>query len=272
MDGKSQSQPRIEILRRGKWLHLRSPAHFEWTRVELPITNLAPTLDGLRILHLTDTHLKFHWWPAYDDLIERVRANPPDLILFTGDFVEHKWKQKRTLPILQRLIDGLTARLGAWGILGNHDGDLLLPHLVTFKLHLINRARTIVEANGDAIELIGIPGVNRLDLDEEFLNVLPPRDPRRLRIVLQHYPDQILRTKDLQADVVLAGHTHGGQICLPGGLPIMTHDSLPRQYCKGVHRFGESWLVVSRGMGFASIPVRLFCPPQAIEIVLTKTS
>jgi predicted MPP superfamily phosphohydrolase len=266
--GASNSEPRIEIIRPGRWLYLNSPDGFERVRVELPIANLSSRLNGLRILHLTDLHLRPHWWPAYDELHQITRDNPPDLILCTGDFVEHTWKRRRTLPVLQRFIDGLTSRLGVWGILGNHDGDFLMPLLVNFRLHILNRARTLIEANGDAIELIGVPGVHRLDLDDEFLRSLPPRDPGRLRIVMQHYPDQIRRTQNLDADLVLAGHTHGGQICLPGGRPIITHDSLPKGFASGVHRFGKSWMIVGRGLGFATLKVRAFCAPQVVEVVL----
>jgi len=67
---------------------------------------------------------------------------------------------------------------------------------------------------------------------------------------------------------VLAGHTHGGQICLPGGWPIITHDTLPRRYAQGVHRWKDSWLIVSRGIGFSSIPLRTWCSGQVMEIVL----
>jgi predicted MPP superfamily phosphohydrolase len=144
----------------------------------------------------------------------------------------------------------------------------MLPHLIQMPVHMLNRGRTIIEANGDAIDLIGLPGVHRWDLDDEFLHSIPPREPGRLRVIMQHYPDQIRRTTSLDPDIVLAGHTHGGQCCLPGGIPIIKHDSLPRMYIRGVHRFDNAWMVVGRGFGFSSLPVRAFCPPQAMELVL----
>jgi predicted MPP superfamily phosphohydrolase len=265
-----QSEPRTEILRGGRWLYLISPAGFERTRVHLPIRDLSPKLQNLRILHLTDLHLTRQWFAAYDDLHAILRDDPPDLILCTGDWVEHKWQQHHALPTLEQFVGGLHARLGVWGILGNHDGDLLLPHLVNMPVQIPNRGRTIVEANDDAIELIGMPGVHRWDLDDEFLQSLPAREPGRLRIVMQHYPDQIRRTQELKPDIVLAGHTHGGQCCLPGGFPIIKHDSLPRLYTSGVHRFGETWLVVGRGLGFSSLAIRAWCPPQVVELVLVS--
>jgi len=251
-------------------LHLITPAGFERTRVHLPVPGLADRFAGFRILHLTDLHLTHWWFEAYEDLHAILRDAPPDLILCTGDFVEHKWQQHHALPTLEGFLEGLRSRLGIFGILGNHDGDLLLPHLIGLPVQIINGGRAIIEANGGAIDLIGVPGVNRQDLDSEFLHSIPPRTPGQLRIVLQHYPDQVRVTRCLEPDIVLAGHTHGGQVALPGGIPIIKHDSLPRRYTSGVHRFDNTWLVVGRGLGFSTLPVRAFCPPQVMEIVLTR--
>ena len=89
------------------------------------------------------------------------------------------------------------------------------------------------------------------------------------RIVLAHYPDLITSSAAMRPDLYLAGHTHGGQICLPGGRAILTHDHLPRHLCKGAHELGDgTCLVVNRGLGFATIPLRMFCPAEVIEIVL----
>jgi hypothetical protein len=72
-----------------------------------------------------------------------------------------------------------------------------------------------------------------------------------------------------KADVVFTGHTHGGQVCLPGGWPPITHDLLTRRFSSGLHRFeGNFWLSVSRGCGFSKYPIRLFCPAEVIELLL----
>jgi uncharacterized protein len=85
---------------------------------------------------------------------------------------------------------------------------------------------------------------------------------------LSHYPDIVRETRFLNPDLFLAGHTHGGQICLPGKIPIFKHDSLPRPICSGIHRAFDSWLVVNRGFGFSWLAVRMFCPAEVIEIRL----
>ena len=123
---------------------------------------------------------------------------------------------------------------------------------------------------GGKIELIGLPGKRRNELSSRFINALPEAQPGIPRIVLSHFPDHLKRTEGLQADLFLAGHTHGGQICLPRGATLMWHDSLPRRFARGAHRVGKTWLVVSRGLGWTGFPVRTWCPPEVVEIRLIE--
>lgn len=114
---------------RGAWLQLFPPTLFEWNHVRIPIPGLPRGLEGLRILHLTDLHVRPRWRKAYDDLLSRIGENTPDLLLVTGDFVDHKHDHSNALPTLYRLLDGFCARLGCYGILGNHDTETLGPEL-----------------------------------------------------------------------------------------------------------------------------------------------
>jgi hypothetical protein len=245
---------------------------FEWNRLRLPIRSLPPGLDQLRLLHLSDLHFNHAWHPAYDRLIERVQNDPPDLILFTGDFVESKVDYRPAWPKVQRLISSLRARLGMFSITGNHDGDFLALQLGSLGVRVCTTEALRLDFEGSAIELIGLAGEDRHDLRDSFVQAIPPKQPAVPRIVMTHFPDLLRRIGTLRADLVLAGHTHGGQVCLPGGIPIIRHDTLPPRYARGVHRVGENdetWLMVSRGMGFSNYPIRLFCPAEVVEITLT---
>ncbi len=260
--------PHISRDRRGPWFTFRGPHGFEFTSIRLPIPDLAPALAGLRILHLSDLHIRSYWSPAYDELIRRLESAPPDLILFTGDFIDDKLDHRPALPHLRRLFPRLQSRLGTWAILGNHDPAVSIPSIDDAGLHLIDGGRAVLSAQSAQIELIGLPGLARHDLDDAFIARQPPKSPDTLRIVLSHYPDHIRRVKPLQPDLFLAGHTHGGQICLPGGRALLTHDRLAKNLCKGVHRIENTWFIVSRGMGFAGIPVRICCPAEVAEITI----
>ena len=239
----------------------------------LPIRSLPSPLEGFRILHLSDMHFNWAYHPAYDDLHAHVRDDPPDLIFITGDFVEDKIDHRPTWPRVERFLSGLRSRGGIFTVTGNHDGDLIAPRLARLGVRVITTDALRLDIDGAALELIGLAGVKRRDVSSDYLQSIPPKRPDVPRIVLAHFPDLIRRISHLRADIVLAGHTHGGQVCLPGGVAIIRHDKLPRRFASGLHRVGtdnETWLVVSRGMGFSRYAIRLFCPAQVVEITLTS--
>jgi hypothetical protein len=254
----------------GPPLQLFTAKGFEWVDAQLPVPGLPAELDGFRILHISDLHARRRWDPAFDDLISRVRANPPDLIAITGDFVEDKHDSRRELPTLRRFVDGLKSRLGTVAILGNLDGDLMRLSLAGLNLTAVDHRRLTLQSGSATLELIGIAGVEREDFDPVFLRSLGPKPANTVRILLSHYPDLIRFSGFLQADLYLTGHTHGGQICFPGRIPIIRHDSLAMKFISGINRFHNTWLVVNRGLGFSAVPIRLFCPAEVIEIRLRK--
>lgn len=273
MPPDQQISPIVEVrrTRRAPWFMFRGPIGFEWTRIQAPVSGLPDELNGFRFMHLSDLHVRGPWSRAYDTLVEGLAQSPPDIILITGDFIDN-WNDHRPgLRTLQRLLPQFKSRLGIYGILGNHDVDLISPYLRDLGVHLIDCRRAVLEsANNARLELIGLPGLNRRDLDEHFIRSHPPKAANTLRIILSHYPDQFPRCRPLNADFYLSGHTHGGQICLPNGRAIITHDKSPWPYYKGIHRRDGTWYIVSRGLGFSGLPVRLNCPAEVAEITVVK--
>ena len=258
----------------GPWFQFRVPHGFEWNRVQLPVPNLPRALEGLRILHVTDFHFHRFWKEPYDELIRRIAADEPDLLLSGGDYVEDKRDYRPALPMALRLVNGFRAKLGVFGILGNHDRHWMEPPLRKHtRMALIDGARREIPFGNDGttIEIIGLPGVDRCELGDDFVHSIPRRRENSLRIVLSHHPDHLPRIQyALQPDLFLAGHTHGGQVCLPGGYPLIRHDSSPRRLCTGIHWIDRTWMVVNRGFGFSGLPVRLFCPAEVLELRLTR--
>jgi predicted MPP superfamily phosphohydrolase len=255
----------------GPWFQFHVPSTFEWNRVKLPVPNLPRGLEGFRILHVSDFHMRRLWKPVYDRLLARIAASPPDLLLCSGDFVEDRRDHLPALPMVKRLVEGFRGRLGCYAVLGNHDLHRMEKPLRDSRVKLIENQRLEFEVNGATVDLIGLPGVDRREFDGSFVRSIPRRRDRSLRIVLAHFPDQLKRTQfDLQQDLHLAGHTHGGQCCLPGGFPILRHDSLPRRLCSGIHWVDRTWLVVNRGFGFSGAPIRLFCPAEVLDLRLTR--
>jgi predicted MPP superfamily phosphohydrolase len=255
--------------RRGPWLQWWSIEGWEFNRVELRLANLPSALAGLRLLHISDLHLRSKWPIGLDALVEAVKGNPPDVILYGGDQAHNMHHLEPSLPHIERLVKELPSRFGAFAVLGNHDGDLMGPKLTQWGVRVISHDRVDVAIHGETLELIGFPGPARRDFDEAWVARLPAKRDRVVRIILSHYPDLILHAVDLKPDLYLAGHTHGGQICFPGEIPILRHDSLPRRFCHGMHAIRDLCLSVSRGMGFSSaFQVRVFAPCEVVEVTL----
>jgi predicted MPP superfamily phosphohydrolase len=253
---------------RGPWMQFREPAGCVWKVARIPIRGLPTAMEGVRILHVSDLHLRPFWTRAYDEILARIRQSPPDVILFTGDFINDKYDHRPSLPFVRRFVHGLVARHGVYGILGNHDPDVLAAHVAAAGVRIVTDRQVIAPVGIGNLEIIGLPGPSRYDLDIGFLNCLAARRSGTPRIVLCHYPDLFCATMKLDPDLYLAGHTHGGQVCLPSGRALLTHDSMPRRFAKGIHRIGETWYAVSNGLGFTGLPIRIFCPAEVVEFVL----
>lgn len=265
-----QGLPPITEPGHGAWIQIGEPFGFEWHQATLPINGLPEGLAGYRILHLSDFHFRTSWSRAYDQLLARIRENPPGLLLVGGDYVENKRNYVPALPYVRRLLSGLRYRDGCFGVLGNHDGEIG-PQIDGQNIQLIDRQRLTVDVNGGRIELIGMPRLGKhIGPDQPFIDALPPKTPGVPRVVLSHYSDYLYRTPGAQPDLFLAGHTHGGQCCLPGGIPILKHTSLPRRMVRGIHRAGSTWFVANRGMGYSNLRLRTFCPAEVVEIVLAR--
>lgn len=254
---------------RGSWLYWRDAAGFEWNTYRLAIANLPAELEGFRIVHLADLHCRRRWQSAYDQLGQRLAADEPDLILFTGDAVEKKHNPGPALPTARRLMGLLRSRLGVFGIHGNHDIEVTAADFAGTPLHMVDGRRIIVNQPHAPVEILAVPGPERENLTHQWQDALPPKIGSVPRIILSHFPDHIRALRWLEPDIYLAGHTHGGQMCLPGGFPILRHDSLPPRLCAGVHRYADTWFIVNRGLGFSSLQIRTFCPPEVIELVLS---
>jgi predicted MPP superfamily phosphohydrolase len=261
---------RQKIIPQGPWFQYHDSVGFEWNTYEVTLPNLPAALDGFRIVQLSDMHCQPHWQTAYDDLLDRLRRDEPDLIVFTGDLIDHILRPWECLPTARKLVTELRARHGQLAILGNHDRLIDPANYNATPVRYIDGQRLLVNHQGAQLEIIGVPGPDRDDCPADFGKDFSPKTTGIPRIILSHYPDHLRRLKVLKTDIYLSGHTHGGQACLPGRVPIQRHDSLPMRYFKGVHRLYDTWLFVSRGFGFSTFNFRAFCPSEVIEVVLRR--
>jgi predicted MPP superfamily phosphohydrolase len=240
----------------------------------IPIANLPDRLEGLKIAHLSDPHLGIY--VHLDDLkkaVELIAPHNPDLVLVTGDIAD----DLEILPEALRLIDRLKPKYGIFASVGNHeyyrgiDKVLRIFETAPFPM-LINRAMEI-DVEGIKVNLAGADDPVHLQRDNsEFLRKTIDASighvaPDSFKLLMCHRPEGFDHSVRLGIDLVLAGHTHGGQIGM-GGRSIF-ESLLPEKYLWGTYRRDRTTLFTSAGMGHW-LPFRLGCPAEAPILILEK--
>jgi predicted MPP superfamily phosphohydrolase len=241
----------------------------EVTRHEILIDDLPPSFDGYRIAFLTDTHVAGFVRPDYHAaIVAQTAAFDPDAIFLGGDFVT--WN--RDIPhFAERVLSKLRAREGIFAVLGNHDiwagpteiAALLREHGV----ELLTNRSVILARGGDRLPLVGIDEVYRgtPDVRAAFAGIAPEGPC----LAISHHPDITDLLGSHRIDLLVCGHTHGGQIRLPFFGPIVVPSKHEGSFAAGFHRLGPVLLYVSRGLG-AIPPLRILCRPELATFTLRR--
>lgn len=220
---------------------------------------LPPPFHGLRLLHLSDIHVDMA--PRIlQALIERVAATEHDLCVITGDFRARTHGDcAPTLAAMARLRPCLATEV--YGVLGNHDFIELVPGLEDLGIRILLNEALALEREGAKLYLAGIddPHYYRADNLEKAADGIPPG---ATAILLSHSPEVYRHAAHAGFRLMLCGHTHGGQICLPGGLALTFNAACPRRLGRGAWRWGELQGYTSAGAGACVVPVRFNCPPE----------
>ncbi len=235
------------------------------TEASLSVSGLAPALDGLRIGFLTDIHHS-STVPA-DDVSAAVQltlAQQPDLIVLGGDYVT--FGSRAFVGPVAELLSPLRAPHGVFAILGNHDDDRDMPAaLAAQRIEVLKDARTRLEIRGERLELAGV----------RFWTRRPGDVARVLRrasdtvILLAHDPRRLAEAAALNVPAVLSGHTHGGQVVIPG-VGAVARRRFP--ILSGLGSRENTSIFVSRGIGTVYVPMRINCPPEVALLTLKRRS
>ncbi len=244
---------------------LRPPEVVEY---EVSIEALPPELDGTVIVQISDLHLGTLLGRGWlTDLIPRIESLQPDLIAVTGDLVDsHPGNLKELQPILR----GLKAPMGVWAVTGNHEFYAGLKESAAFMekagFHLL---RDQWEEAAPGLILAGVDDLTARRQfqvpDHPLAKALGGRPPGAT-VLLSHSPMEANRCAAMGVDLMLSGHTHGGQIW-PFGWAVR----LAYKYISGCYRVGEMTLIVSRGAGTWGPRMRLFGRSEIGRIVLKST-
>lgn len=235
--------------------------------VEVPLDGLPRGADGLRIVHLSDLHIR-KWGRLEREVQRLLTVIEHDLLLITGDFCDRPRKHARSAELTSKLLEPVAPQYGTFAVLGNHDRPCFTAHETPIQF-LRNENIRVDLRDGNAICLAGVEQSHHRRGDARTaLNGAPSRLPR---IILTHYPSTAFELPSASGILMLAGHTHGGQIRIPGLGCVYNNDRIPVSMSRGLHLVNGNWLNVSAGIGASGpLPARVFCPPE-IGLITLRT-
>jgi predicted MPP superfamily phosphohydrolase len=239
--------------------------------LSVPLPGLPPELAGLRIAHLTDFHLGVPspGARAVERAVDWVSEREPDLVLLTGDLLARPEGAERLRELIERLPP-------VCAVLGNHDfADSRDPfskpvgEVDLGRGTLLSDESVTLELRGRRVQVVGVDPRTYMRLEARPWQLADPEAD--VRILLSHFPRMVDRLPDGAFDLVLSGHMHDGQICVPYGLGKVriAHPRAP--YNHGLYRRAGGLLHVSAGLGTTFVPFRFFARPEATELILESS-
>ncbi|MDA8430322.1 MAG: metallophosphoesterase [Geobacteraceae bacterium] len=255
----------IESLLKCSGFHDRGRSNCSDYRLEqndVYLPDLPRGFDGYTILHLSDLHAD-GLVDGGEGIIRIVEATPCDLAVLTGDF-SYKEADVYYEPCLESLapiIRTISARDGIFGVLGNHDLLEMVPALERMGVQMLLNDAAQLQRGTSEIMLAGVDDPHSYEC-HDLRKALSAVGPDQFAILLSHSPEIAAEASRCGVDFYLCGHTHGGQVCLPGGIALFANASCNRQFVSGRWRCGDMQGYTSRGTGFSCAAARFFCPPE----------
>ncbi len=249
----------------------------EWLKVEklsIPVKHLGSSFEGFKIVQMSDFHLYPH---TQIELIKRAvnitNSLEPDLITLTGDYVSGS-KPRNSEPIfeLAPVLSKLNAKHGVFSVLGNHDHmtskQVVLTGLKESGLPVLINDGVPLSRGQQVLYLAGLDDGRRGHPD--LSKALEKRPGHVPTVLLVHEPDFAdTYSNDSTISLQLSGHSHGGQLRLPG-IGALVLPRYGRKYDQGLYRVQDMWLYTTRGIGVTGPPIRLNCRPEITEITLVR--
>jgi predicted MPP superfamily phosphohydrolase len=220
---------------------------------------LPPAFDGFALLHVSDFHADMS-----DGAMQRLEQLLPDLsydlCIFTGDYRGKTFGPfDAALARMRRIMACI--KQPVYGVLGNHDTIRMVPDLEAMGIRMLLNECEPIKRQGTSIYVAGVDDAHyyRVDNIEKAASGIPRQ---AFSILLSHTPEIYRQAAHAGFDLMLSGHTHGGQICLPGAIPITLNAVLPRKLGAGAWKYHEMAGYTSAGVGSSSVTVRLNCLPE----------
>ena len=275
----------IGALAVGAYGYFIEPYRLRVRRIRLPVASLQAPGVAMRILHITDLHMR-----AGDKrrvhMLHKLAGLEPDLILLTGDLIHGGKDPDAELATALEALAPIKATHGTYAVLGNHDhvrrhrikswlGQPLRFHdtanlvrtLESHHIRVLTNAHVTITIHGQPLTLVGVDDPFYWLDDIRRATAGAPQDTPRL--LLAHTPDVIRTLDDERFDLILCGHTHGGQVRLAEDIVWHTNTRIRLPRNAGLMRVGGHLVYCSAGVGVSVLPIRLNCPPEVgwIELV-----
>ena len=227
----------------------------------ITLPNLPRAFDGFTLLQLTDLHVDMNR-EFVQALIEAVRPLDYDVCVLTGDYRARIFGPfAATLAGLEQL--RLHLKNTVYAVLGNHDSIRMAPGMEAMGYRLLLNEWVKLQRDGECIYLAGIDDAHYYRM-ENFHRAAQDIPAAACSILLSHTPEVYRHAAHADFNLLLCGHTHGGQICLPGGVPIITDANCPRDFARGAWKYHDLIGYTSVGAGSCIVDVRLNCPPEVV--------
>jgi predicted MPP superfamily phosphohydrolase len=238
----------------------------------LRLASLPASLAGLRLLHVGDLHARGPR-PRFDRLVEEIDAAEFDLLCLLGDYMDVIGDEPIAHELVRRIVAAARPRIGSLGVFGNHDSPEMRRRLELLPVRWLANEGAMLA--GDPIFVAGLDCVRAETVGDLVTATaeLPPPDEPCLRLLLTHLPTWLAPASSFGFDLMLAGHTHGGQCRTPWGQVLINAIDWPLRFAAGVFQYRRTAAVVSRGLGETRCQgLRFFCPPQAVMITLQPSN
>ena len=241
------------------WRGLKNAKQVRVTHNIIKSPRLPTSFQGYTMLQISDPHvdMNFEVMQQIESLVDRLHY---DVCVLTGDYRGKTFGPiDATLKGMAHLRDALKGPV--YGVLGNHDTIAMVPALEAMGIRMLLNEKDVLERGHERIHLAGIDDAHFYQVDniEKAAAGIPHNE---FSILMSHTPEIYRHATHAGFDVLISGHTHGGQICLPGGIPLTLDSNLPRRMGSGSWTYHDMIGYTSRGAGSSVVPVRFNCPPE----------
>jgi hypothetical protein len=250
-------------------MDMNSP-HVSVQYLTIPIARAAADWPGIRLAHVSDCHFR-RWNRMFQSAQNLLLSLDYDLLVFTGDIgtMIRFWQRAANLAL--RFFGPLAEHRPICAVLGNHDNPALADASI-LPMRFLRDEAILWQHDGVVFELAGVEQTHHSQLGHLDRALAGPK-PDTFSVLLAHYPSTVFRLPPGRVDLLLCGHTHGGQIRLPRLGCLWPNDRVPRHLARGLNRIGGTYLHVNPGLGASPpLPIRLNCPAEISVLDLVPRS